>query len=441
MNEQEKYYIKNSPIINSTNKASLFRKYLMNMPKFDEFIKDISENNYLYWDKVKYRKPVEGYTVEESWQVSRWVRTIKSVKMPVKTVSGEYFYSYRTQKVDSLLRTFDMKAGGNMIGHKIQLSDSEKNRFMIRGIMEESISSSELEGADTSSKYAKKMLAENIKPRNASEQMILNHYKTLRKIDRDYKNREMSRELLLEIQEILTENAIEEPNQSGRFRADKDEIVVQYKQKISHIPPNEKFLNEQIDEMIQYANNTEDSVHPLVKAIVLHFWIGYLHPFCDGNGRTARSIFYWYLLRNDYWAILYLPISSTLKNAKDQYAMSYIYAEQDQNDFTYFFEFITKKILQAISEFDLYIDRKVLENKYLSSKVKNLNLNPRQQQVVGLLLKDPSNKVTGKSHSIMSSVSLKTAYRDLKELEKLKIVSTSRSGKNVDYYISEKFRL
>lgn len=41
-------------------------------------------------------------------------------------------------------------------------------------------------------------------------------------------------------------------------------------------------------------------IHPAIRAIILHFWLGYDHPFVDGNGRTARALFYWAMLRQNY---------------------------------------------------------------------------------------------------------------------------------------------
>ncbi|WP_366511954.1 Fic family protein [Maribacter sp.] len=53
--------------------------------------------------------------------------------------------------------------------------------------------------------------------------------------------------------------------------------------------------------MLFFNNNPKKNfIHPIVKASILHFLIGYIHPFVDGNGRTARAIFYWYLLKNGY---------------------------------------------------------------------------------------------------------------------------------------------
>jgi hypothetical protein len=41
-------------------------------------------------------------------------------------------------------------------------------------------------------------------------------------------------------------------------------------------------------------------IHPVMRAITLHFWLAYDHPFCDGNGRTARALFYWSMLKQGY---------------------------------------------------------------------------------------------------------------------------------------------
>ena len=112
-------------------------------------------------------------------------------------------------------------------------------------------------------------------------------------------------------------------------------------------------------------DNLEDPyfVHPLIKAILLHFWLGYLHPFTDGNGRFARTIFYWYLLRHKYWAVSYLPVSRVIRNAPAQYRDAYVYSEQDDRDATYFVDYNLHKIMQAKREFEDYALRKQAENR------------------------------------------------------------------------------
>ena len=56
-------------------------------------------------------------------------------------------------------------------------------------------------------------------------------------------------------------------------------------------------------------------IHPVMRAITLHFWLAYDHPFCDGNGRTARALFYWSMLKQGYWLFEFISISSVINQA------------------------------------------------------------------------------------------------------------------------------
>ncbi len=116
-----------------------------------------------------------------------------------------------------------------------------------------------------------------------------------------------------------------------------------------------------MEKLIQFSNDEPENatfIHPVIKAIIIHFWIGYLHPFTDGNGRLARLLFYWYLIKEGYWAFVYLPISKAIKLSPKQYSMAYIYSEQDDNDMTYFIDYNIKKIKLAVREFKKYLEKK-----------------------------------------------------------------------------------
>ena len=73
-------------------------------------------------------------------------------------------------------------------------------------------------------------------------------------------------------------------------------------------------------------------IHPIVKGIIIHFLIAFIHPFVDGNGRTASAIFYWYMLRKGYWLTEYLSISRIISRSKRQYEKAYLYTECDGNE-------------------------------------------------------------------------------------------------------------
>lgn len=180
-------------------------------------------------------------------------------------------------------------------------------------------------------------------------------------------------------------------------------------------------------------------MHPIIKAIFLHFWFGYLHPFTDGNGRLARALFYWYLLRENYWTFMYLPISMVIKRAPIQYAMAYIYSEQDSYDATYFFDFHIRKIMQALNDFNEYVSRKILENKEIDRIVsKDVHLVDRQKYLIHHLISENDIYITITSHATLNSISRQTAAKDIKQLEKTGLIIGTREGKYIKYRATQK---
>ncbi|HLD22255.1 MAG TPA: Fic family protein, partial [Patescibacteria group bacterium] len=310
---------------------------------------------YVHWEKIKHWPVSEGISNLELWAIIKILRNkvFDRKNSIIKNESGIFFsWTSYLPKLEQFLHEIDLRLGGNLFVTENQMSDELQHRLLSRGVMEEAIASSQLEGAHTSRKVAKQILLEGKKPRNKDEQMIVNNYQAMRLIESELKDKKLDEEFLFSLHKILTKNTLED-SEIARYRKDEDEIIVGddgSKNEIYHIPPKEKFVKEEIKKFIAYANNElldENFTHPVIKAIIIHFWLGYLHPFVDGNGRMARALFYWYLLREKYWAFGYLPLSKVMKNSPAQYRDAYIYTEQDDNDLTYFIEYNVNKINQA----------------------------------------------------------------------------------------------
>ena len=60
-------------------------------------------------------------------------------------------------------------------------------------------------------------------------------------------------------------------------------------------------------------------LHPVIRSILLHFWVAYDHPFVDGNGRNARALFYWSMLRHGFWLAEFFSISHEILKAPRKY--------------------------------------------------------------------------------------------------------------------------
>ncbi len=428
---------------NITGKLDRVLDLLDRGPEIHQYLARANHPEYLYWDKVRYRHPPE-ISPEEFWALVKALRQYSPGR--TRTVvrdEGQNWFSWQSLPgFDRFFHEVDLNLGG--APESIIVEDpSVRRRYISRGIMEEAIASSQLEGANTTRKAAKRMLVEKRKARNESEQMILNNYQGMLLIEEQLKGQELSIDVLLDLHTTLTRDTMVD-SEVGRFRRDAEKIVVHNSSTgvVYHIPPKERFLKKELGRFIQYANDTlekEPFVHPVIKAIILHFWMGYLHPFTDGNGRLARAVFYWYLLRKNYRAFTYLPLSRVIRKSPAQYRDAYVFSEQDDNDLTYFIGYNVRKITQARREFEEYVIRKQAENRKMAELARaRYDLNDRQIQLMRYLHKNPDATTTIRTHARINEISRMTARKDLERLETMGFLASEKEGRERPFRATEK---
>lgn len=394
------------------------------------------QDDYLYWDKVKYKTTIPNK--ELLWSAVKLQRTVSR-----KFVTfGKYRFSYPiTDFIQAFYRQFDMNAGGTLTNN-IGIAETDKEKFIISSLIEESINSSQMEGASTTRKKAKEMIQKAQKPRTHSEQMILNNYITMKHIV-DIKNEELTLEKLLHIHQLIVYQTLHDGADEGVLRTN-DEIFVENTMagEIVHYPPPQEELNILLHELIHFFNHDDDKqfIHPIAKACIIHFMIGWIHPFVDGNGRTARALFYWYMLKNGYWLTEYLSISKIIKETKNQYEKAYLYSEADEYDLGYFITYKLKTLQKAYKALKAYINKKQNEVFQAAHFMKIKGVNERMAQIIKLLHDDPERILSSKEVENRFSISNFTARQDLKGLLNLGLVEEVHvNKKKINYIKSNQF--
>lgn len=408
-------------------------------PVIDTLIRDANES-YLYWSEFKYKTGSIDIDPEILWGIVKLFRDSNAERIKISDRPDFEFKFNLTSDILQQLHEFDLHFVGKPPGEEIIPSEN-KNQYLISSIMEEAIASSQIEGAVTSRKVAKEMLREERKPKNKSEQMILNNYNTIKKI-KDYKEKELTKELLKEIHSSITKDTLSDPKEEGFFRKSNDIIVVDQDGEISYIPPDHKHLEKILNDFCIFANETNPKrfIHPIIRAAILHFLIGYIHPFTDGNGRTARAVFYWYLLKKGYWLIEYLSISRMIIKSRGQYSKAYLFSELDENDLTYFIIYQLKTLELAFDSLKEYINRKIQEKRRLHDFGKIKDINDRQIIILKLLSDDPELSITIKEIQNRFNTVYQTARTDLMGLEKSRLIQKRTIGKKkLIYHRSENF--
>tara|TARA_B100001964_G_C14232534_1_gene600756 strand:- start:625 stop:1968 length:1344 start_codon:yes stop_codon:yes gene_type:complete len=394
---------------------------------------------YCYWDKFKYMPLPDDITPEEAWAYIKFVRMSSRKHSPVKDKNGDQFWYWFPDSVLRDLSFIDKTAAGEILVEEPSVaSASLKDKFLVNSIMEEAIASSQLEGAATTRKKAKEMLRSGKKPINRAEQMIFNNYHAITWI-KDVLNDPLTPELIREIQGRVTHNTLDDPESSGKFQNENEErVFVQYQNTTIFTPPRASEIDQRIDELCEFTNQPDSENefnHPVIKGILLHFWLAYIHPFSDGNGRTARAIFYWYVLKNKYWLFEYLSISRIVLKAPDQYIRAYLYSEIDDLDLTYFITFHLRTIRLAIKEMKGYIHQKQMEmTKYRDLDLVSSQLNLRQSALMRHALENPDSYYTIKKHQNLFRVVYQTARSDLLSLEKLGLLVRKKIAHEFCFY-------
>lgn len=402
---------------------------------FGHNLKKYCWKEYLYWDKLKYKDIPEWLeSPEELWLV---IQRVRRYYKATEVINNNWvrFKLDAPDFVEELLHNLDLNLGWKFLD--IDFSESERKIFLQNGIAEEAISSSQIEWAMTSSKEAKEMIQKWRKPTSKDEKMIINNYNTMKFINTELKEKPLSISWIVELQAMLTQWTLEDKNEVWRLRTDADDIVVKNSSwtKILHEPMEEIKMKWELEKLIQFANDEESGfTHPFVKAVILHFWIWYLHPFCDWNGRTARAIFYWYLIKKWYWWFSFIPVSKAINDSKTQYWNAYLYAEQDSSDMTYFLVYISNKVIQSMEEFHDYVQFKIKEQKRSNAELWHLQLNERQKKLIAYFLHSSKAYTNNTIHKNYNSVAMNTAKSDLQDLEKKWFLHSKKQWRFVNYF-------
>ncbi len=371
---------------------------------------DKINEGYEYWDAVKYKKCPKGYSPQMLWNYVKISRMKNKI-----SVWPKYGITLAiTNHMQRLCHEFDMNFGGSWGASSI-ISEDSKERYLVSSLMEEAIFSSQMEGAATTRRVAKDMLRKKMSPKDKSQQMIANNYQTIQFVVQN-QDTPLTVELLQHIHKLMTENTLDDANDAGRFRSN-DDVVVEngITHEIVHRPPSYTELPSFIEDLCRFFNeeNPKVFIHPIIRGIIIHFMIAYMHPFVDGNGRTARALFYWYMLKQKYWLTEYLSISRVIAKSKKSYEKSFQYTEAENNDIGYFVAYNLRVLDLSFKQLQSYIKRKQEEKKAANTFLQLGDINDRQAQIIKMFVDNPKEVITVKDIQSKFFVSATTAKVDI----------------------------
>lgn len=404
-----------------------------------EFAKSATDGDqYRHWDTLRHCTPPAPFSVHGWWAALKLARQQISRDLPLRDADGRPLTLALPDPALEMLMRVDQQASGRIQAPDAVTNPATRDRYLVNSLMEEAIRSSQLEGAATTRQVAEEMLRSGRDPRDRSERMILNNYRAMQFV-REHVGEQLTPELVLDLHWIVTDGTLDDPADAGRLQEPGEErIKIWWDGELMYEPPPAEQLADRLTLLCDFANGGGDVkgfLHPVARAILVHFWLAYDHPFVDGNGRTARALFYWAMLSQGYWLMEFLPISSIIREAPSRYSKSFLYVETDEGDTTYFVLSQLKILCRAIDELHAYLERKTREVREVESLLRRSpGFNHRQVALLAHALRDAGAHYTFATHQRSHGVVYQSARTDLLDLEARGLLERTTRGKTFVFF-------
>jgi Fic family protein len=385
-----------------------------------------TQHRYLTLDEINYRLKQQGVGEEELVKLKKQIlvsRKTGAITLFFKSIKPKFWF----YPADVILKKInEIEKIGKDLYERINQNATFKNDFLLDSTIEEAITSAIYEGAHSTRAQAEQLIASGSLPKNKDECMLINNFKAMKWV-KENQNKFLTKEVVLELHKIVTENTLEgdDINFQGKFRNDK--VFVGPHEGIEYTN-----IAQAVDEMISVTTNNPRYFHPLLKGILIHYFVGYIHPFFDGNGRTARALFYFKAIRNQLNYVELLSVSAYLRAHGKQYEKSFEKVKDNEFDLTYFIDFCLDSMMSSLVE----VSKKVGYLLRMNDLKDRFNLSQTQ---VGLMQRMALHKfrtIDIEEYAHQISKSREFARQELKALLDLNLVSEIKVSKKLVYKVN-----
>jgi Fic family protein len=388
-----------------------------------------------YLNKVEIGFRLSGeFSLPEVWQEIQEARKAKAESLALRDEKGRNFWYVNTKPLQAKLHQIDSRGKDSLYSY---IKPEIENELVFDSIIEEAWASNIIEGAFTTHKRAQELVRRNLTPKDKNELMMKNNHQAMTFI---IENREsdFSIDFILNLHRIITQDTLEDPEYAGKFRDD-DVFIRDKTNTVIFKPMTAEKIENSLKNLVTWVNtqSDEDFIHPIVKASIIHFFLVYVHPFFDGNGRTARALFYFYLLKNRYDFFKYFSISALIAKQKEKYYKAIKEVEDYDDDLTYFLLYSADVVMKSIDEILDKIAKKYTSDRISKSlDIKGVYLNKRQKKLIKILIDQDHKNITTRRYQKIFKVSYGTARSDLNELSDKGLLQKKKLGKGFLYYTS-----
>jgi Fic family protein len=297
-----------------------------------QFTRMLSDKDFPNLKKLKYKYPGDFAVFVET------LKTLYYKELPIKATDGTPLV-YMDNYVNVDLRSVKL------------LLRQQRESYGVKAVEDEILASSAIESIDFDRDSVRSILR-GFAPKDEAENRILGQKKGVEFISNPGNN--ITEENLHALYQMMVGDFLpaEERLPDGAYY--RNDAVYVVSDHVEHSGTDHRLLPEYMRALIVFIQ-AEDGINELLKAAMIHFYIAYLHPYFDGNGRMARMVHLWYLIQRGYQTTLFVPFSSLIAKSRREYYSAFTVVEENSKlsgvlDVTPFLQYFTKMVYDRMQQ-------------------------------------------------------------------------------------------
>ena len=275
------------------------------------------------------------------------------------------------------------------------------------------------------------MIGRDITAIRKDKQEVLNYFEALEYLDK-LKEKELTNDDILKLQKIITKDTLEYPEDEGKYRHGNKYVIVgnRHTGEITFKPPLTKEVPALMNNLINWLNQEHKNINPVMQAGVIHYEFVRIHPFIDGNGRTARALATLVLIRRGFDTKRFFALDDFYNSDRPRYYKTLKKIDPETLDLTEWLDYFCEGVAVSIKAVK---DKVMLLTGGKSGKGKQSVIDDRQMKIVEHIKKQ--GKTTNKDIQDLLNTSNKTAYKLLNSLINSGVIKKVGQGRATIYVL------
>lgn len=378
-------------------------------------------DNYLPKEEIIHRLPV-SMPIEPFWESLTRARQEKRMLLPLLDQSDQLLYLVVNKTISN-----NSDKVANFARRELEADLSGMEEDISATMLEEALASAEVEGITIPRDRARRLVRYHQNPVTLAEETVVNNYAAI-----SY--------MMAHLHEPLTLPVIEEmarlltmrrgaPTLTGYRR---ENVSVARGRQVIYNPPDTYKIPSMMISLEDFIR--ESPLHPILRACIAHYYLLYIYPYADGNGRLARLVGAMMLIQGGYGFFRHAALSREVAMDQDAYEKAMTYVEQSAGDVTYFVDVTARMLAESLEVMEHHLSHEVWGKKTLSA-VEKSRLPKRLKKGMAWLINTSKQDVTVEDWRKKHRVSTETARNDLLLLRDYNILSRTMEGRKAVFSI------